>query len=180
MSQALRKLTAAINRSRAVAIFINQVREKIGVMFGNPETTPGGRALRFYASVRIDVRKVDNVKTGEEQAGIRVRAKVVKNKVAPPFRTCEFDILFAEGISKIGDLIDLGTEMGIIRKSGAHYTYKDTRLGLGRENVRQFLKENLDVTRAIEAEIRANAKAAPVAAFRDGESAPAAPAAQDS
>ncbi len=159
MSQALRKLTAAISRSRTVVIFINQVREKIGVMFGNPETTPGGRALRFYSSVRVDVRRVDYVKSGQEQVGIRVRAKVVKNKVAPPFRTCEFDILFDEGISKLGDLIDLSTEYGIVRKAGAHYSHGDTRLGLGRENVRNFLKENTDIAEAIELAVRTQAQA---------------------
>ena len=159
MSQALRKLTAAINRSRTVVIFINQVREKIGIVFGNPETTPGGRALRFYSSVRIDVRRVDYVKNGQEQVGIRVRAKVVKNKVAPPFQTCEFDILFDEGISKLGDLIDLSTEYGIVRKAGAHYSHGDTRLGLGRENVRNFLKENGDIAAEIEQKVRAHAQA---------------------
>ena len=159
MSQALRKLTAAINRSRTVVIFINQVREKIGVMFGNPETTPGGRALRFYSSVRVDVRRIDYVKNGQEQVGIRVRAKVVKNKVAPPFQTCEFDILFEEGISKLGDLIDLSTEYGIVRKAGAHYSHGDTRLGLGRENVRKFLKENTDIAEAIEVAVRNEAQA---------------------
>ena len=159
MSQALRKLTAAISRSRCVIIFINQVREKIGVVFGNPETTPGGRALRFYCSVRIDVRRVDYVKIGQEQVGIRVRAKVVKNKVAPPFKTCEFDILFDEGISKLGDLIDLSTEFGIVRKAGAHYSYGDTRLGLGRENVRKFLKENTDIAEEIELAVRTHAQA---------------------
>ena len=159
MSQALRKLTSAINRSRSVVIFINQVREKIGVVFGNPETTPGGRALRFYSSVRIDVRRIDYVKNGQEQVGIRVRAKVVKNKVAPPFRTCEFDILFEEGISKLGDLIDLSTEYGIVRKAGAHYSHGDTRLGLGRENVRKFLKENSDIAAEIELAVRTEAQA---------------------
>ncbi len=158
MSQALRKLTAAINRSRTVVIFINQVREKIGIVFGNPETTPGGRALRFYSSVRIDVRRIDYVKNGQEQVGIRVRAKVVKNKVAPPFQTCEFDILFDEGISKLGDLIDLSTEYGIVRKAGAHYSHGDTRLGLGRENVRNFLKENGDIAAEIEQKVRAHAQ----------------------
>ena len=160
MSQALRKLTAAINRSRTVVIFINQVREKIGIVFGNPETTPGGRALRFYSSVRVDVRRVDYVKNGQEQVGIRVRAKVVKNKVAPPFQTCEFDILFDEGISKLGDLIDLSTEYGIVRKAGAHYSHGDTRLGLGRENVRNFLKENGDIAGEIEQAVRSHAQAA--------------------
>ena len=163
MSQALRKLTSAINRSRSVVIFINQVREKIGVVFGNPETTPGGRALRFYSSVRIDVRRIDYVKSGQEQVGIRVRAKVVKNKVAPPFQTCEFDILFEEGISKLGDLIDLSTEYGIVRKAGAHYSHGDTRLGLGRENVRTFLKENTDIAEEIELAVRTEAQATLVA-----------------
>ncbi|MDE2840047.1 MAG: recombinase RecA [Chloroflexota bacterium] len=163
MSQALRKLTSAINRSRSVVIFINQVREKIGVVFGNPETTPGGRALRFYSSVRIDVRRIDYVKSGQEQVGIRVRAKVVKNKVAPPFQTCEFDILFEEGISKLGDLIDLSTEYGIVRKAGAHSSHGDTRLGLGRENVRTFLKENTDIAEEIELAVRTEAQATLVA-----------------
>ena len=174
MSQALRKLTAAISRSRSVIVFINQVREKIGVMFGNPETTPGGRALRFYSSVRIDVRRVDYVKQGQEQVGIRVRAKVVKNKVAPPFKTCEFDILFDEGISKLGDLIDLSTEYGIVRKAGAHYSHGDTRLGLGRENVRKFLKENSDIAEEIELAVRTQAQAT-LAADPTGDVVEAAP-----
>jgi len=169
MSQALRKLTAGISRSNTVVIFINQLREKIGVMFGNPETTPGGRALKFYASVRLDIRRMDQIKQGTDAVGSRVKVKVVKNKVAPPFRIAEFDIMFAEGISKEGGLIDEGINMGIVKKSGAWFTYGDLRLGQGRENAKEFLRQNTDVHADIEGQIRAN-----VAQFK----APLVPAAE--
>jgi len=145
MSQALRKLTGAINRSRTTVIFINQIREKIGVMFGNPETTPGGRALKFYSSVRVDIRRTGSLKEGDTAVGNRVRAKVVKNKIAPPFRQAEFDIMFNEGISAAGDLVDLAVETDVIQKSGAWFSFGDTRLGQGRENAKTFLKENPDL-----------------------------------
>lgn len=154
MSQALRKLTGAISRSKTAVIFTNQLREKIGVMFGNPETTPGGRALKFYASVRLDIRRVEAIKQGSEVIGSRTKVKVVKNKVAPPFRVAEFDILYNEGISKEGGLIDVGLEMGILKKSGSFFSFGETRLGQGRENVREYLKQNLDVAREIELAIR--------------------------
>jgi len=158
MSQALRKLTAAISKSRCCVIFINQLREKIGVMFGNPETTPGGRALKFYSSVRLEIRRADTIKVGTDVVGMRAKVTVRKNKVAPPFKACEFDIMFNEGISKSGNLIDVGTEMGIIKKSGAHFSYGDTKIGLGRENEKEVLRQNPAVMQAIEQEIRANAK----------------------
>ncbi|MFN3974039.1 MAG: recombinase RecA [Dehalococcoidia bacterium] len=154
MSQALRKLTANISRSKAVVVFINQLREKVGVLFGNPETTPGGRALKFYASVRIDLRKGEAIKQGNEVVGIRVKARVVKNKVAPPFRTAEFDIMFNRGISKEGDLVDLGTALGIVKKSGAFYTYGETRLGQGREAAKDFLHQHPEVAQEIEKHLR--------------------------
>ena len=154
MSQALRKLSGVINKSNTAAIFINQLREKVGVLFGNPETTPGGRALKFYASVRLDVRRVETLKQGTEMVGNRTRVKVVKNKVAPPFRQAEFDIIYGEGISKEGSILDLGVEHNIIDKSGAWYSYGDTRIGQGRENARQFLKDNPDVAKEIESRIR--------------------------
>lgn len=155
MSQALRKLTGAINRSKTAVVFTNQLREKIGVMFGNPETTPGGRALRFYASVRLDIRRVEAIKQGAEVIGSRTKVKVVKNKVAPPFRIAEFDILYNEGISKEGGLLDVGVEAGIIRKSGAFFSFEETRLGQGRENAREFLKQNSAIAQEIEARVRA-------------------------
>lgn len=154
MSQALRKLTANINRSRTAVIFINQVREKIGVVFGNPEVTPGGRALKFYSSVRIDLRRMESIKQGSEVTGIRVRARVVKNKVASPFRTAEFDITFSEGISKQGGLIDQGVDLDLIKKAGAFFSYGDIRLGQGRENAKQFLLENEALSSEIESLIR--------------------------
>ena len=154
MSQALRKLTSAISRSNTSAIFINQLREKIGVFFGNPEVTPGGRALKFYSSVRIDLRRIESIKQGTEVMGSRVRARIVKNKVAPPFRVAEFDIMFAEGISKTGDLLDLGVDTEVISKSGAFYSFGDTRLGQGRENAKSFLKEHSDMADQIEGLIR--------------------------
>jgi recombination protein RecA len=149
MSQALRKLTGAISKSRATVIFINQIREKIGVMFGNPETTPGGRALKFYASIRIDVRRTGTIKENEVSVGNRTRARVVKNKIAPPFRDAEFDIMFDGGISYEGDIIDLGVLANVVDKSGAWFNYKNVRLGQGRENSKQFLKENKDITEQI-------------------------------
>ena len=155
MSQALRKLTSAISKSNTAAIFINQLREKVGVFFGNPEVTPGGRALKFYSSVRIELRRKDSIKIGTEVVGNRVKAKVVKNKVAPPFRTAEFDIMFTHGISREGDIVDLGVGMGIIKKTGAFFSFSDTRLGQGRENTKSFLKEHADIAEQIETQIRA-------------------------
>ncbi|MHC4563308.1 MAG: recombinase RecA [Planctomycetota bacterium] len=155
MSQAMRKLTGAIAKSRTCVIFINQIRMKIGVMFGNPETTPGGRALKFYSSVRVDVRRISTIKDGEEAVGTRVRARVVKNKVAPPFKTAEFDIMFDSGISYTGDLIDLGVIHEIVTKQGSWYSYGDLRLGQGREKARDFLKENPDVAEEIRQAIMA-------------------------
>ena len=149
MSQAMRKLTGAISKSRATVIFINQIREKIGVMFGNPETTPGGRALKFYASVRIDIRRTGSIKEGEIAIGNRTRARVVKNKIAPPFREAEFDIMFDRGISYEGDLLDLGVLAAVVEKSGAWFNYKATRLGQGRENAKQFLADNPDIAAQI-------------------------------
>jgi recombination protein RecA len=154
MSQALRKLTGSIHRSRTCLFFTNQLREKIGVMFGNPETTTGGRALKFYASVRLDIRRTDSVKMGTDVVGSHVKVKVVKNKVAPPFRVAEFDIMYNAGISKEGSLIDLGVELGLVKKSGAFFSYGETRLGQGRENARDFLKRNTEVASQIEGEIR--------------------------
>ncbi|MBM3958791.1 MAG: recombinase RecA [SAR202 cluster bacterium] len=156
MSQALRKLTGTASRTNTSVIFINQLREKIGVVFGNPEVTPGGRALKFYSSVRIDMRRMEPIKSGTEIIGNRVRARVVKNKVAAPFRVAELEILFKEGISKEGGILDLGTEMGILKKSGAFYSFGDTRLGQGREAAREFLKKNTDVRDEIDRGIRAN------------------------
>ncbi|MBE6042674.1 recombinase RecA [Clostridium thermopalmarium] len=154
MSQALRKLTGVINKSKCAAVFINQLREKVGVMFGNPETTPGGRALKFYASVRLDVRKVDTIKQGDEFLGSRTRVKVVKNKVAPPFKQAEFDIMYGTGISYEGNVLDVGVDNEIIEKSGSWFSYKDIRLGQGRENAKQFLKENVNTLFEIENQIR--------------------------
>src|SRR5437016_3362500 len=154
MSQALRKLTGIVSKSKTCLIFINQIREKIGVMFGNPETTTGGRALKFYASVRVDVRRVASIKDGDEVTGSRTKVKVVKNKVAAPFREAEFDILYGSGISKEGDLIDLGVEKGVVEKSGAWFSYKGERMGQGRENARQFLLDNLDIRMRVEEELR--------------------------
>jgi recombination protein RecA len=156
MSQALRKLSGAINKSKVIAIFINQLREKVGVMFGNPETTPGGRALKFYSTVRLDVRRVETIKQGNDMVGNRTRIKVVKNKVAPPFKQAEIDIMYGEGISKEGSIIDIGSEMDIVQKSGAWYSFNNDRLGQGRENAKQFLKENPQVADVIEKKIREN------------------------
>lgn len=154
MSQALRKLAGSISKSKCVAIFINQLREKVGIMFGNPETTPGGRALKFYASVRMDVRRIDSIKQGENVVGNRTRVKVIKNKVAPPFKNAEFDIMYNEGISREGNLIDVGVKEGIIQKSGAWFSYGEARLGQGRENAKQSLKENPDLALEIDNKIR--------------------------
>ena len=154
MSQALRKLTGAVSKSKASLIFINQLREKIGVMFGNPETTTGGRALKFYSSVRIDIRRIGAIKDGEDVVGNRTRVKIVKNKMAPPFREAEFDIMYGEGVSREGDLIDIAVEHKIIEKSGAWFAYGGERLGQGRENVKTFLKENIDLRTAIEEKVR--------------------------
>ena len=155
MSQALRKLTAAISKSRTAVIFINQIREKIGVMFGNPETTTGGRALKFYASVRLDIRRISNLKEGDEVVGSRVKVKVVKNKLAPPFREAEFDVIYGEGISRLGSLVDVGVEHKIIEKSGAWYAYNGERIGQGRENAKRFLQENPGLADEIEGKLRA-------------------------
>ena len=157
MSQALRKLTASISRSQTMVIFINQIRMKIGVMYGSPETTTGGNALKFYASVRLDIRRIGSIKDHDEVTGNQTRVKVVKNKVAPPFKQVEFDIMYGEGISKIGELIDLGVKAGVVEKSGAWFSYDSQRIGQGRENAKQFLRENPDIAGAIEAKIRANA-----------------------
>lgn len=155
MSQALRKLTATISKTNTICIFINQLREKIGVMFGNPETTTGGNALKFYASVRLDIRRMTQIKDGEEAIGNRVKVKVVKNKVAPPFRTAEFDLVFGEGISKIGEILDMGVEMGIVQKSGSWFSYDSNKLGQGREAVKQMLKDNPELANELEGKIRA-------------------------
>ena len=154
MSQALRKLTAAISRSNTAVMFINQIREKVGVLWGTPETTPGGRALKFYSSVRVDLRRIESVKQGKEIVGARIRARVVKNKVAPPFKVAEFDMMFNEGISKEGDLVDLASEAGVIKKSGSFYSFGDVRLGQGRENAKEFLRENKEIADDIEGLVR--------------------------
>lgn len=154
MSQALRKLTGAISRSRTSVIFTNQIREKVGVMFGSPEVQPGGRALKFYASVRMDIRRIETLKQGNDTIGSRTRVKVIKNKVAPPFREAEFDIMYGTGISREGNVLDLATELDIVNKSGAWYSYGDARLGQGRENAKDFLKENPDITAEIERKVR--------------------------
>ena len=154
MSQALRKLAGSVNKSKTAAIFINQLREKVGIMFGNPETTPGGRALKFYSTVRLEVKRVDTIKNGTDMVGSRTRVKVVKNKVAPPFRQAEFDIMYGQGISKEGDIIDVATEMDIINKSGSWYSYEKERLGQGRENVKEFLMNNKNILEEIENKIR--------------------------
>jgi recombination protein RecA len=177
MSQALRKLTAAISRSKCVMIFINQLREKVGVMFGSPETTSGGRALKFYASVRLDVRKLEQIKIGQEVVGTRTRVKVVKNKVAPPFRQAEFDITYGKGISKMGSILDVALERNIVGKSGSWYTYGDIRIGQGRENSKTYLEEHSDLAEELSAKIRealkatvsTNGAASPVAALAGGD-----------
>jgi recombination protein RecA len=154
MSQALRKITGALSNTGTTAIFINQLREKIGVMFGSPETTTGGKALKFYSSIRLDVRRIETLKDGGDAVGNRTRVKVVKNKVAPPFKQAEFDIVYGEGISREGSLIDVGVEQGIVRKSGAWYTYESDQLGQGKENVRTFLRDNPDLADEIEKKIK--------------------------
>ncbi|GAB1767098.1 recombinase RecA [Priestia megaterium] len=154
MSQALRKLSGAINKSKTIAIFINQIREKVGVMFGNPETTPGGRALKFYSSVRLEVRRAEQLKQGNDIVGNKTRIKVVKNKVAPPFRAAEVDIMYGEGISKEGEILDIASELDIVQKSGSWYSYNGERLGQGRENAKQFLKENTDIRQEIAGQVR--------------------------
>jgi recombination protein RecA len=153
MSQALRKLTASISKSHTTVVFINQIRMKIGVMFGSPETTTGGNALKFYASMRLDIRKIENLKDTQDIIGSRVRVKIVKNKMAPPFRQAEFDIFFNEGVSHTGEVVDLGVEKGIIEKSGAWYSYGGSRIGQGRENVKEYLKNNPDTAKEIEGKI---------------------------
>lgn len=172
MSQALRKLAGAISKSHTAVVFINQLRERIGIVFGNPEITPGGRALKFYSSVRIDLRRVENIKQGAETVGARIKAKVVKNKVAPPFRSAEFDILFNQGISKEGDLLDLGVAMGLIKKSGAFYSYGETRLGQGREAGREFLRQHQGLAREMEQQLRGSAVAPQGSYSPDLESSP--------
>ncbi len=157
MSQALRKLSGAIKQTNTAVIFTNQLRQKIGVVFGNPETTTGGRALKFYASVRLDMRRVESIKVGQEVVGNRVRVRVVKNKVAPPFKVAEFDIMYNEGISKVGDILDLGVEMELISKRGSFYSYGDLRLGQGRENAKNYLRENLELTHELEDALRITA-----------------------
>ena len=154
MSQALRKLTGSIKKSNCVAIFINQLREKVGIMFGNPETTTGGRALKFYSSVRLDVRRIDSIKQGDKVLGSRTRVKVVKNKVAPPFKQAEFDIMYGEGISKVGDLLDTAVDIDLVKKSGSWYSYNDTKLGQGRENAKSFLQDNPDLIKEIDQKVR--------------------------
>lgn len=156
MSQALRKLSGAISKSKTIAIFINQLREKVGVMFGNPETTPGGRALKFYSSVRLDVRRVETLKQGNDMVGNRTRIKVVKNKVAPPFKQAEIDIMYGEGISREGSIIDIGVEMDIVQKSGAWFSYSGERLGQGRENAKQYLKDHPEIAQTIDSQIRSS------------------------
>ncbi len=154
MSQALRKITATLSKSNTIAIFINQLREKVGVMFGSPEVTPGGRALKFYSSVRLDIRRIESIKDGAEVTGNRTRVKVVKNKIAPPFKQCEFDIMFSKGISREGTLLDVATDLGIVRKSGAWYTYEGEQIGQGRENAKAFLGENLELMIEISEKVR--------------------------
>jgi recombination protein RecA len=183
MSQALRKLTGVVSRSRTCLIFINQIREKIGVMFGNPETTTGGRALKFYSSVRLDIRRIAAIKDGDAVVGNRTKVKVVKNKVASPFREAEFDIIYGEGVSKEGDLIDLGVAQNIVEKSGSWFSYKGERIGQGRENARQFLKDNTDIRQSIDTELRkalglVKPDAAPAAAAATAESPVPVPAAK--
>jgi recombination protein RecA len=167
MSQALRKLAGAIGRSGTAVLFINQLREKVGIVFGNPEVTPGGRALKFYSSVRIDLRRADTIKEGSEAVGSHIRARVVKNKVAPPFRSAEFDIMFGRGISREGNLIDLGVDMGLVKKAGAFFSYGDIRLGQGRENAKQLLSQNSELAREIEQKIRASAVASSTTVSED-------------
>jgi recombination protein RecA len=172
MSQALRKLSAAISKSKTAVIFINQLREKVGIVFGNPEITPGGRALKFYSSVRIDLRRGESIKLGTEMVGARVRARVVKNKVAPPFRSAEFDIMFNHGISKEGNLVDLGVAAGVIKKAGAFFTYADTKLGQGRENAKDYLKQHSELASQLESVIRSSTATPSVSHVRGSETLP--------
>jgi recombination protein RecA len=169
MSQALRKLTANLNRSRTICIFINQLREKIGVMFGSPETTSGGRALKFYSSVRLDIRRVETIKDGAEMIGNRTRVKVAKNKVAPPFKLAEFDIMYGKGISREGSLLDVAVDLGIIKKSGAWFTYEGEQLGQGRENAKQFLADNVDMVFEIMEKIKVEAGIGDTVAVPEGD-----------
>ena len=169
MSQALRKLTASIGRTGTAVVFINQLREKVGIVYGNPEVTPGGRALKFYSSVRIDLRRIETIKQGDKVTGTRVKAKVVKNKVAPPFRISEFDIMFASGISREGDLVDLGAKLDVIKKSGSFFSYGDVRLGQGREAAKAYLKQNPEVALEIEQKVKASAVTASGIGFTDSE-----------
>ena len=169
MSAAMKKLTAVISKSNTVAIFINQIREKIGVMFGNPETTPGGRALKFYSSVRIEVRKGEAIKEGADTVGNRTKCKVIKNKVAPPFKSCEFDMIFGHGISRTGEILDYAIELGFVKKSGAWFSYNDMRIGQGRENAKKFIEENEDIRKELEEKILANAQQLDYAAGDDDE-----------
>lgn len=171
MSSAMKKLTAVISKSNTVAIFINQIREKIGVMFGNPETTPGGRALKFYSSVRIEVRKGEAIKDGADTVGSRTKCKVIKNKVAPPFKSCEFDMIFGHGISRTGEILDYAIELGFVKKSGAWFSYNDMRIGQGRENAKKFIDENEDIRKELEEKIMANAQQLDYAASEDDEEA---------
>jgi len=169
MSQAMRKLTGVVAKTNAIALFINQIREKVGVMYGNPETTPGGRALKFYASVRLDVRRGEQLKNGSEVVGNRTKVKVVKNKVAPPFRSCEFDLIYGQGISKEGSLLDMAVAKDIIQKSGAWFSYNDQRIGQGRDNTRQFLKDHPEISNEIEAALRKEMSASPVPAVDEDD-----------
>ena len=180
MSQALRKLTAIVNKSKTCLVFINQIREKIGVMFGNPETTTGGRALKFYSSIRVDIRRIQAIKEGDRVVGSRTRAKIVKNKVAAPFREAEFDIIYGEGVSREGDLIDLGVMKGILEKSGTWLSYKGERVGQGRENARVFLKENADIRGKIEHELRKALGLSTTGAEENGKAAAASAAGESS
>jgi len=175
MSQALRKLTGAISKSNTIAVFINQIREKVGVMFGNPETTPGGRALKFYASIRMEVRKLETLKQGSELVGSRTRVKIVKNKIAPPFKQADFDIIYGEGISREGSIIDMATEQDIISKSGTWYSYNDMRLGQGKENARQYLKEHPEIAREIEEKVRSTFSFASAKSASSADDAPVEP-----
>ena len=179
MSQALRKLTSSISRSRCIVIFINQIRMKIGVMFGSPETTSGGNALKFYASVRLDIRRIGAVKDRDEIVGNQTRVKVVKNKMAPPFRIVEFDIMYGEGVSKVGEILDLGVKAGVVEKSGSWFSYDSQRIGQGRENAKQFLKDNPDIADTIERSIRQDAGLVVEAAFAEPHPEPAEPAANE-
>ncbi|MBT9155583.1 MAG: Protein RecA [Firmicutes bacterium] len=169
MSQALRKLAGAISKSKTTAIFVNQLREKVGVMFGNPETTPGGRALKFYATIRLEVRRIESIKSGQEVVGNRTRVKVVKNKVAPPFRVADFDIMYGEGISREGSILDTATDMDIVVKSGAWYSFEDERLGQGRENAKNYLRERQDIANKVESRIRERLGTGKVALNTSGE-----------